>query len=94
MDKRQLVTAAARRSSLSRAQMHDALDALLETISEALVAGETVALSAFGRFEVQEYPGRRLRRFGAPGHFVVEGRRVPVFRSSAALRRRLREDGR
>jgi len=90
MDKRQLVAAAARRSRLTQRQTRQALEALLEAIGEALAAGETVAISSFGRFEVRAYPGRKLRRFDGPGHYLVESRRVPVFRSSAVLRRRLR----
>ena len=91
MNKRQLVDAAARQSSLTREQMREALDAILETIAEALAGDECVALSTFGRFETQAYPGRTLHRFDGPGHYAVEGRRVPVFKSSATLRRRLRE---
>ena len=90
MDRRQLVAAAARRGDLTQRQMDKALGVLLETIAEALATGETVALSSFGRFEVREYPGRKLRRFDGPGHYTVEDRWVPVFKSSAALRRRLR----
>ena len=91
MHKKTLVATAARRSNLTQAQVRQALDDLLETIAEALVAGETVALADFGRFEMQEYPGRKLRRFDGDGHQTVEARRVPVFKSSAALRRQLRE---
>ena len=90
MDKRQLVAAAARRSDLTQRQVREALDALLETIAETLASGETVALADFGRFEMREYRGRRLRRFDGPGHYFVAGRQVPVFRPSAVLRRRLR----
>jgi DNA-binding protein HU-beta len=90
MDKRRLVTAAARRSRLTRNQVGEALDAILETIAEALSNGDCVALADFGRFETQHYPGRKLRRFDGPGHYAVEDRFVPVFKSSAVLRRRLR----
>lgn len=90
MDRRQLVAAAARHSDLTQRQVNEALDVLLDAIAEALAAGDTVAISSFGRFEVREYPGRRLRRFDGPGHFTVEDRRVPVFKSSVALRRRLK----
>ena len=90
MDKRQLVAAAARRSSLTQRQMREALDALLATINETLASGDYVALADFGRFEMRAYPGRKLQRFGGPGHYTVEARLVPVFKSSAALRRRLR----
>jgi nucleoid DNA-binding protein len=92
MNKRQLVAAAARRTSLTQRQMREALDAMLETIAEALAEGETVALSDFGRFQLQQYPGRRLRRFDGEGHYTVEDRPVPVFKSAAALRRQLREE--
>jgi DNA-binding protein HU-beta len=92
MDRRQLIAAAARRSRLSREQVGQALDALLETLVVALAEGEIVALSSFGRFETQVYPARKLRRFDGAGHYTVTERRVPVFKSSAALRRRLREN--
>ena len=90
MDRRELVAAAARGSDLTQRQMGQALDALLDAIGEALIDGEAVVISSVGRFEVREYPGRRLRRFDGPGHYTVADRRVPVFKSSAALRRRLR----
>lgn len=91
MDKRQLIASAAQRSTLTREQTREALCAILEAIAEALASGDHVALSDFGRFEMQQYPGRRLRRFDGEGHYAVEDRLVPVFKSSAALRRRLRE---
>jgi nucleoid DNA-binding protein len=94
VNKRQLIAAAARRTSLTQRQVRLAVQATLETIAEALAGGEPVVLSDFGRFETQCYAGRRLRRFDGQGHFRVQARRVPVFKSSAALRRRLRgEEG-
>ncbi|MGD2205581.1 MAG: HU family DNA-binding protein [Anaerolineae bacterium] len=91
MNKRDVITAVARQTDLTRKEARQALDAILETITQALVSGDPVAFSVFGRFEVREYPGRRLNRFDEAGHFAVEGRPVPTFKSSAALRRRLRE---
>jgi len=93
VNKRQLIIAAARRSSLTQHQMREALEALLETILAALAEGEHITLSGFGRFDTQRYPARRLRRFDGGGDYAVEARRVPVFKSSATLRRRLKEGG-
>ena len=73
-------------------QMREALDALLETIAQTLAEGDQVALSDFGRFCLQHYPGRTLQRFDGEGRYTVEDRSVPVFKSSAALRRQLREE--
>ena len=92
MNKRQLIAAAARRSSLTQGQVREALEAVLDVITEALRDGEHVTLSGFGRFDVQQYAGRKLRRFDGEGHFEVKDRRVPVFRSSKLLRQRLRRD--
>jgi DNA-binding protein HU-beta len=91
VDKRQLIANAAGRSALTREQTGEALHAILDAIAEALASGDRVALSNFGRFEMQRYPARKLRRFDGLGHYKVDDRLVPVFRSSAALRRRLRE---
>ena len=92
MNKRQLIAAAARRSSLTQGQVREALEAILETITGTLADGDYVMLSGFGRFDVRQYTGRRLRRFDGQGHYTVEDRPVPVFKSSAALRRRLQEE--
>jgi DNA-binding protein HU-beta len=90
MNKRQLVAAAARKTPLTRRQMAEALDALLETIAEVLESGDYVALSDFGHFSTQEYVGRSLSRFGKQGHYAVESRLIPIFKSSQVLRQRLR----
>jgi nucleoid DNA-binding protein len=92
MNKRELIAAAARRTSLTQRQMREALDALLEIVEQTLTEGDQVALSDFGRFCLQHYPGRTLQRFDGEGQYTVEGRSVPVFKSSAALRRRLRKE--
>jgi nucleoid DNA-binding protein len=59
-------------------------------ISRALADDDHVTISGFGRFDTQRYPARRLHRFDDEGYYTVEARRIPVFRSSAVLRRRLR----
>jgi DNA-binding protein HU-beta len=90
VNKRQLIAAAARRSSLTQVQTREALEAILMVIAQSLADGGHVTISGFGRFDVQQYAGRRLRRFNGEGHYEVEDRRVPVFRSSKLLRQRLR----
>jgi len=90
MNKHQLIAAASRRSSLTQRQTREALDAILEVIADALVEGEPVSISGFGRFHLQRYAGRKLRRFDGPGQYEVESRRVPAFRASELLRQRLR----
>jgi DNA-binding protein HU-beta len=91
VNKRQLIASAARRSSLTQRQTLEALEAILEVIVDALAEGDHVTISGFGRFDVQPYAGRKLRRFNGPGHYEVRGRWVPVFRSSRLLRQKVRD---
>jgi len=91
MNRRQLIAAAARRSSLTQRQVRRALQAILDTVSETLSDGQSVVLPNFGRFDLQRYSGRTLRRFGEQERYIVQERSVPVFRSAPALRRRVRE---
>jgi len=93
VNKRRLIAAAARRSSLTQGQVREALEAIQEVITRALADGGHVTISGFGRFDVQQYAGRKLRRFDGEGHYEVKDRRVPVFRASKLLRRKLRRKG-
>ena len=93
MNKRQLIAAAARRSSLTQILTREALEAILVVIARSLADDDHVTISSFGRFDVQQYAGRKLRRFDGAGHYEVEDRRVPVFRASRLLRRKLRRRG-
>jgi nucleoid DNA-binding protein len=92
VNKRQLIAAASRRSSLTQRQTREALEAILEVIAAALAEDDHITISGFGRFDVQPYAGRKLRRFDGPGHYLVPDRRVPVFRSSKVLRQKLRRE--
>jgi nucleoid DNA-binding protein len=92
VNKRQLIVATARQTSLTQRQTREALEAILEVISRALASGDHVTVSGFGRFDTQRYPGRRLHRFDGQGQYTVAERWIPVFRSSKLLRRRLRRE--
>ncbi len=91
MNQQQLVIAVARKSSLTQRQVRRALHAILETVAETLAEGRPVVLPNFGRFDLQHYASRTVRHFGEDGYHAVQERRVPVFRSAPALRRRVRE---
>jgi nucleoid DNA-binding protein len=71
MRKRELVELAARRSSLTRRQMNEAVDAVFAAIAEALTGGEPVILRGFGRFStwrrrqrIRDFEGRPTRWTG------------------------------
>ena len=88
MDKRQLVAAAARRSTLTRRQVDEALRALLETMTETLAGGEPVVLQDLGRFSTWQRR-QRIRDFDGQVYEVDEAQLT--FKASAAMRRRLKK---
>ena len=92
MDKRRLVQVAARHSSLTKRQLDEAVDVVFATIADALAAGDYVVLREFGRFYTQTPPPYRIRKVGSGVSHLVESRPLPVFSSSATLRRKLKEE--
>ena len=57
----------------SRAQGEAALNAVLDSIQEALSAGDRVVLTGFGSFEVRQVKARRVRpiRGGQAGSLIT-----------------------
>ena len=71
---------------LSRNESSDLLENVLERISAALSAGESVKISGFGTFSVRQ-KGRRIGRNPKTGVEVpILPRRVLVFRPSQVLK--------
>jgi len=89
MNKRHLVNTAARRSTLTRRQTREALEAILETVAEALANGDDVILKSFGRFRTWERL-QQVQGFDGQTHRIFE--RQLIFKASAALRRKLKEN--
>ena len=57
----------------SRAQGEAALNAVLDSIQQALAAGDRVVLTGFGSFEVRQVKARRVRpiRGGQAGSLIT-----------------------
>lgn len=71
---------------LSRNELADLLEGVLERVSVALESGESVKISGFGTFSVRQ-KGRRIGRNPKTGVEVpILPRRVLVFRPSQVLK--------
>jgi len=78
------------RLKTSRAEGARALDAVLDTITEALKEGQSVTLTGFGTFEVRDIKARKVRalRGRQAGQLVtVPAHKRPGFRAGHELRR-------
>ena len=63
-----------------------AVDALFETIQEALQAGEKVQVIGFGNFEVRERAARKGRNPQSGEEIQIEASKVPAFKAGKALK--------
>lgn len=86
MNKAELVDQVAARSNLSKKDALQAVDALFESIQEALARGEKVQIVGFGSFEVRERSARTGRNPQTGEEMRIGARRVPVFRAGKALK--------
>jgi integration host factor subunit alpha len=75
-----------RQIGLSRTESADLVKSILDTVSEALVAGENVKLSSFGTFMVRSKRGRIGRNPKTGEEVPITPRRVLVFRPSQVMK--------
>lgn len=67
-------------------EVEDAVDAMLEAISEALVEGRRVELRGFGAFSVRKREARQGRNPRTGEAVRVQAKRVPFFKPGKELR--------
>ena len=86
MNKTELIKAIATKASLSNKSAAAALDAAIQSITEALKAGDKVSLPGFGTFELKTRPARTTRnpRTGEP--VEVAEKKVPSFKAGKGLK--------
>ena len=86
MNKSELIEAIAASADIPKAAASRALDAMVDTVTDSLKKGETVALVGFGTFIVKERTARTGRnpQTGAP--IEISAAKVPSFKAGKALK--------
>ena len=79
MNKKQLAGKVAQKMDLSKAEAEKIIDATLDSISEALVAGEKVRLVGFGNFIIRKRKGRIGRNPQTGAQITIGETRSPGF---------------
>ena len=84
MNKSELIDSIADKSGLNKTQAGDALNAVMESVGEALEAGESISLVGFGTFSVKDRKARTGRnpKTGEPIHIAEAN--VPLFKAGKA----------
>ena len=86
MNKTELIAAAAERAGMTKKDAEKALNAALDAITAALVAGDKVQVSGFGIFEVKEREARMGRNPHTGEAMEIAASKVPSFKASKTLK--------
>ena len=94
MNKKELANELAKDfSSISQKEMNDLVTAVFFTVADRLAAGEAVAISGFGKFDIRKTAARvgRNPQTGAPTQ--IEAKTKPVFRAAQNLKDVVNKEG-
>jgi DNA-binding protein HU-beta len=86
MNKSELVELVAAKAEISKAKAGHAVDAVFDSIKDALKKGDKVALIGFGTFEVRSRGERKGRNPATGKEITVAARKVPAFSAGKALK--------
>ena len=90
MDKPQDVQHVAQATGLTRSQATKAVDAMLDTITDALARGEQVRFIGFGSFQVRSRSEREGRNPRTGAKLQIPSQKVPAFSAGAKLNQAVR----
>ena len=86
MNKSELIEAIAASADIPKAAASRALDAMVDTVTDSLKKGETVALVGFGTFIVKERAARTGRNPQTGQPIEISAAKIPGFKAGKALK--------
>ena len=86
MKKSDFVAEIAKKTGMSRAKADEAVNAVLDAITDALKSGDKVTLTGFGTFEVRHRAARPGRDIRTKKAITIPESQRPVFSAGAVLK--------
>ena len=86
MNKTELVKAVSTQAEMTQKDATNAVDAILETISNTLAKEEKIQLIGFGTFEVRERAARKGRNPQTGEEIDIAASKVPAFKPGKELK--------
>jgi DNA-binding protein HU-beta len=86
VNKSELVKALAEKAEVTQKDAAKALDALVETIQQALANGDKVQIIGFGSFEVRDRKERKVISPATGEEIKVPATKVPAFKPGKSLK--------
>ncbi|CAN5872320.1 hypothetical protein BH23ACT10_BH23ACT10_19420 [soil metagenome] len=86
LNKAELIDAAADRAEIAKNSMTEALDAVLETITDTVSRGDKVTLTGFGTFERRHREARTGRNPQTGDEMHIPAQNSPAFKAGKAFK--------
>ncbi len=86
INKTELARAVAEDTGLTNGQAKEAIEATLQQIENALISGDEIALSGFGKFAISERSARTGRNPQTGETIEIKASRVPRFSPASGLK--------
>ncbi|MES9947109.1 MAG: DNA-binding protein HU [gamma proteobacterium symbiont of Ctena orbiculata] len=86
MNKAELIEAMAESADISKAAAGRALDGMVDAVTKAMKAGDTLSLVGFGTFSVKERAAREGRNPQTGETINIKASRIPSFKAGKALK--------
>ncbi|GIP25579.1 DNA-binding protein HU 1 [Paenibacillus sp. J23TS9] len=86
MNKSELISQVSETAELSKKDATKAVDAVFESIAQALQSGDKVQLVGFGNFEVRERSARKGRNPQTGEEIEIPSSKIPAFKPGKALK--------
>ncbi|UOF89735.1 HU family DNA-binding protein [Fodinisporobacter ferrooxydans] len=86
MNKTDLIQQVSEKADLTKKDASKAVDAVFDSIVQALSEGDSVQLIGFGSFEIRERSARKGRNPRTGEEITIEASRIPAFKAGKAFR--------
>ena len=86
MNKSELVKSLAEKAEITQKDAAKVLDAVVNTIQQALANGEKVQIIGFGSFEVRDRKERKVISPASGQEIIVPATKVPAFKPGKSLK--------
>ncbi|MCU8019886.1 HU family DNA-binding protein [Shewanella sp. SM72] len=86
MNKSELIMKVAEDADISKAKAEAAVNALINSVTEELKAGGTVALTGFGTFQIKERAARTGRNPQTGENIQIAAAKIPGFKAGKGLK--------
>jgi DNA-binding protein HU-beta len=86
MNKNELIGVVAEKAAISKKDAEKAVNAMIDTITEKVAAGDKVQLIGFGTFEVRERAEKQARNPRTGEAMTVAACKAPAFKAGQAFK--------